>query len=265
MKQVHMTLQGKGGIGKSLVASFLAQYHLEKNQSATCINTDPINATFARYKPFNTIHFDLVEQNEVDMARLDDLMAKIISEDSHFIIDNGVASYLPMCNYLVGFGAVEALAEAGKEVVLHIVISGGQAMLDTLENLNQLAAQMPKEVKLFVWLNEYEGQIEKQDGQTLKKFEDMLAYTNNKDRISGVIRIPQQYSLFSRDVKNMLNEFLTFEEAIEDPSFHVMSKQRLTRGRRNIFEQMDLKLLSVLSGKTNSSSKKGSEQMPVAV
>lgn len=235
MKKVHMTLQGKGGIGKSLVASFLAQYHLENGLAVSCINTDPINATFSRYQAFTTEHFDLMAKGlDVDMSRLDTLMERLIEEDSHFVIDNGVASYLPVCNYLIGFGAVEALTKAGKQLILHVVIAGGQAILDTLENLTLLAEQMPENVQMVVWLNEHEGQIQV-DG---KQFEDMQAYKNNKDRILGVICITKQESLFNRDIKAMLDQFLTFDEAITGKDFRIMEKQRLTMIRRNLFEQM---------------------------
>ncbi|NQU58501.1 MAG: conjugal transfer protein TraL, partial [Rhodospirillales bacterium] len=53
MKQIHMILQGKGGVGKSFVASLLAQHYLSREITPVCIATDPINQTFAAYKSFN--------------------------------------------------------------------------------------------------------------------------------------------------------------------------------------------------------------------
>ncbi len=44
---IHLTLQGKGGVGKRLVASVLAQYLREKGKEVRCIDTDPVNRTFA--------------------------------------------------------------------------------------------------------------------------------------------------------------------------------------------------------------------------
>jgi P-type conjugative transfer protein TrbG len=46
---IHLTLQGKGGVGKSLVASVLAQYLKEQGKDVRCIDTDPVNRTFAQY------------------------------------------------------------------------------------------------------------------------------------------------------------------------------------------------------------------------
>src|SRR5579859_3467685 len=43
---IHLTLQGKGGVGKSLVASILAQYFRHHGREIRCIDSDPVNQTF---------------------------------------------------------------------------------------------------------------------------------------------------------------------------------------------------------------------------
>jgi hypothetical protein len=49
----------------------------------------------------------------------------------------------------------------------------------------------------------------------------------------------QSADTFGKDVALMLNERLTFEEAIQSPAFPLMAKQRLKMVKRGIFEQMD--------------------------
>src|ERR1700675_1723506 len=51
MNAIHIILQGKGGVGKSLVAALLAQY-LEGKSNLFCADTDPVNDTFAKYSAF---------------------------------------------------------------------------------------------------------------------------------------------------------------------------------------------------------------------
>jgi CO dehydrogenase nickel-insertion accessory protein CooC1 len=47
MAKIHMVLQGKGGVGKSMIAAtVIAQYKASKGQQPLCIDTDPVNATF---------------------------------------------------------------------------------------------------------------------------------------------------------------------------------------------------------------------------
>ncbi len=44
---------------------------------------------------------------------------------------------------------------------------------------------------------------------------------------------------FGDDVRQMLEQRLTFDEAIKDERFFLVSKQRLTIVRRDLFEQLD--------------------------
>jgi CO dehydrogenase nickel-insertion accessory protein CooC1 len=46
---IHLTLQGKGGVGKSLIAAILAQFFQNSGRDVRCIDTDPVNRTFAQY------------------------------------------------------------------------------------------------------------------------------------------------------------------------------------------------------------------------
>ena len=42
MAKIHMVLQGKGGVGKSFIATVIAQYKISKGQQPQCIDTDPV-------------------------------------------------------------------------------------------------------------------------------------------------------------------------------------------------------------------------------
>jgi CO dehydrogenase nickel-insertion accessory protein CooC1 len=46
MKRINLVLQGKGGVGKSLIASLLTQYLMQKDggQRIFCADTDPVDA-----------------------------------------------------------------------------------------------------------------------------------------------------------------------------------------------------------------------------
>jgi len=48
MATIHFILQGKGGVGKSLIAALLAQYLHGRGLEVYCFDTDPINATLYR-------------------------------------------------------------------------------------------------------------------------------------------------------------------------------------------------------------------------
>ncbi|EGU0150158.1 conjugal transfer protein TraL [Vibrio parahaemolyticus] len=238
MAKVHFIKQGKGGVGKSLAAAILTQFKLSKERKVIPIDTDPVNATLKGFEAFDTIHFQIVEKGVVQPAKFDQLMELIMKEtdaDTEIIIDNGASSFLPLTQYIVENDAIEILSEQGHEVYIHNVITGGQAMLDTLQGLDTIANTTADKAKLIVWLNEYWGKIEQDD----KTFEQMKVYAKHKNRISGVITIHEQSELFNLDFKHLLTERMTFREASVSDAFTFMSKNRLSKLQKKLFEQLD--------------------------
>ena len=58
---IHMSLQGKGGVGKSLAASMLAQYFMARGRSVRCIDADPVNKTLFQYRALEAKPLQLLE------------------------------------------------------------------------------------------------------------------------------------------------------------------------------------------------------------
>ena len=239
MKKVHIVLQGKGGVGKSLVSSLLAQYHLEQEQSVKCIDADPVNPTLLGYQALDVKHIKLMDGNQLDERRFDEMMEEVLNHDHHYVIDSGAASFIPMTNYLIENNAIELINQSGKQAVVHCPVIGGQALLDTLNGLVQLVEQLSEETPVMVWLNEYFGKVIWEG----KPFDEMKAYTKCKHRIKGLVHMARQSeNTFGKDMAQMLNHKLTFAEVNAHPDFSLMAKQRLTLVKRAIFNQMALAL-----------------------
>ena len=235
MKQVHITLQGKGGIGKSYVTSLVAQNLIDRGEEVICIDTDPINATLSSFKAFKAQRIDLLQDNRIKEGLFDDMMEQILNTDSHFVIDSGAASFIPLSNYLVQHDALGMIAEHGKQPVIHSVIAGGFALNNTLSDFAQMAEQMPETAQIIVWLNEHFGKIEF-DGKT---FEQSKAYQKHKERVTGILRLPRQNEdTFGQTIEQLIAERLTFTEALQSDIFRIMSKQRITMYRRGIYDQL---------------------------
>ena len=47
---VHLVLNGKGGVGKSLVATWLAEFLISHRRTVCCIDGDPVNRSLSQYK-----------------------------------------------------------------------------------------------------------------------------------------------------------------------------------------------------------------------
>ncbi len=236
MAKVHIILQGKGGVGKSAIAAIVAQYKKSIGQAPVCIDTDPVNATFAGYKALNVRRLNIMEDDEINTRHFDALVEIIATAENDVIIDNGASAFVPLSHYLISNQVPALLQEMGHELVVHTVITGGQALLDTVSGFAQLASQFPDESIFVVWLNPYWGPIEHEG----KRFEQMKAYTGNRDRVTAIVTIPDlKEETYGRDFAEMLQGRQTFEETLEDKTKTIMTRQRLKLVKSQLFDALE--------------------------
>jgi hypothetical protein len=236
MSKIHMVLQGKGGVGKSMIAAAIAQHKMSKGQTPLCIDTDPVNATFEGYKALKVRRLNIMDGDEINTRNFDVLVELIATAENDVIIDNGASSFVPLSHYLISNQVPALLQDMGHTLVVHTVITGGQALLDTVSGFAQLASQFPAECLFVVWLNPYWGTIEHEG----KGFEQMKAYTANKGRVSAIIKIPTlKEETYGRDFAEMLQERMTFDEALGMESLTIMTRQRLKIVRTQLYGQME--------------------------
>lgn len=234
MATIHMVLQGKGGVGKSMIAAFVAQYKLSKGKLPLCIDTDPVNASFQAYKGLQVHRLSIMQGDEIDPRSFDQLVERVAEAKEDVVIDNGASSFVSLSAYVIANQVPSLLRDMGHQLIVHTVITGGQALSDTVHGFAQLVKQFPAEVLFVVWLNPYWGPIELEG----KAFEQMKAYTTHKDRVSAIVRLPDlKKETFGRDLSDMLQAHLTFDEAIALPSLTIMARQRLSIIKKQLFEQ----------------------------
>ena len=232
-----MVLQGKGGVGKSLTASLLMQYFVEQGRAAGCIDTDPVNATLSGYKAFNGQTLDIMSGDDVDPRRFDQLVEIILDlpSDKQLVVDNGAATFLPFCSYLAENAVLELLSSQGLTIHLHCVVTGGQAILDTLSWLQSLLRSFAG-IPLSVWLNPYFGPVTR-DG---KEFEQFTLYKEHAASIASIIRLPnRRKDTFGKDLERLLADRLTFAEALKSPDYPIMVRQRLQMLWRDIRDEIE--------------------------
>lgn len=240
MANIHVILQGKGGVGKSLIASLLTQYLLNNNpdpdKPLMLIDTDPINKTFSRYERLPVQSLNILENEEINPRKFDEIIELIASSKGDTVIDNGASSFIALSTYIKEMGIPEIIKGLGHEMIIHTVITGGQAFNDTLVGFAQIANHLSGQAKFVVWLNPYWGEI-KSDGKT---FEQMAVYMAHQAAISALIQIPElKQETFGHDLSTMLNENLTFEEAINDPGKTIMTRQRLKIIQDDLYKRLD--------------------------
>jgi len=233
---VHLVLQGKGGVGKSLVSSILAQYFRDRQKAVQCFDTDPVNATLAQYVELNAEHVNLLRKGKINEKEFDTLVERACHGEGVFVIDTGATTFVPMWNYILENEILRFLDEHGRVVYVHSVVTGGQAMTDTLNGFAEVAKTTGQK-NIVVWLNEYFGEVAGHEGQP---FEDLKVAQQHADKLVGSVTIRERNSnTFGDDVKEMLERRLTFDSAIKSEEFSLVAKQRLAIVRRDLFEQLD--------------------------
>src|SRR6266403_3159805 len=222
---IHILLQGKGGVGKSLISAILSQYLLSKGQDVRGIDADPVNQTLSEYRGLTVTRLNLLKEGSVDQREFDLLMERFLTETGTFIVDTGASTFIPLWHYILENDALKYLREKGKSVFIHSVITGGQSLNDTLSGFEQLA-ETTREKNLVVWLNEYFGPVLHHGAP----FKEMVVYKKHADKVHGSVAIVRRTAdTFGRDVEEMIRQKMTFEEALNGSDFTIMAKQRVGR------------------------------------
>jgi len=234
---IHLVLQGKGGIGKSVVAGWLAEFLTGRGQPVRCIDGDPVNRSLWQYKALDVEKLDLLNHEGLVMrSRYDSLIDRFLNDEAVFVLDSGATAFLPFWTYIVESDIIAILRGAGRRVYVHIPISGGEMLNDTLLGFKTLA-ETAAEKSLVVWINEFFGPVAR-DGKT---FDQMQVYLDNREKVLTSIGIPQRPpDTFGENIRHMRERKLTFDEAIRTaPDFWLVERSRLFRVRNELFEQLE--------------------------
>lgn len=234
---VHFILQGKGGIGKTLVSTILAQWLAQKEGAKLrCFDTDQENPTFSRYKALDVKHVPVMtDTRNIDPKRFDALMIDILEEDGNCVVDNGANSFTPLMAYLLENDCFSMLEEAGRKVCIHTIVGGGDTLHDTATGF--AATAKATHVPLILWENEHFGRLASPSG---KVFTEAQTYLDHASRVRGrVVLTARNPDTFGADIKKMNTGRLTLPEVRESERFNLMEKQRIKVVFRDLFEQLD--------------------------
>lgn len=230
----HFIVQGKGGIGKTLVASLLGQW-IDHQYPGTlqCFDTDQENATLAAYKALNVTEVDVMNPDRtINRKMFDNMTLDILNSDKNIVIDNGANTFSPLMSYLMENNFIELLQESGKKVYIHIIIGGGDNLKDTTSGFVSLAKQTS--CPIVVWLNENAS------WGTTDNFVESKIFADNAKNVKGIILLQGRNSdTFGDDIKRMQKARLTLKEVLESPEFNVLERSRLSSVVRDVYKKLD--------------------------
>ncbi len=208
---------------------------MSRGETPLCIDTDPVNATFAGFKAFNVKKLALLENGDINPRNFDAMMELVAGAKGPVVIDSGASTYQPLSAYMFDNGVPDVIADLGHQLVLHTIVVGGQALVDTIAGFASVAEAFPAPAAIVVWLNPYHGPIEHEG----KGFEQLKAYRDLKDRVGAIVTLPDlKRETFGADVRDMLADRKTFAEAMENSALPLMQRHRLGRMRDTIFGEL---------------------------
>ncbi|QOD84154.1 conjugal transfer protein TraL [Chromobacterium haemolyticum] len=233
MYNSNHVLQGKGGIGKSLVSSLIMQVEAALNNNPLGIDSDPVNKTLSRHTAMNVRPLDIIENNKINSRAFDAMVEWIYQHQGATVVDNGATSFIPATAYIAETGALEVLASMQRRVLLHSILIAGQEQDDTVDGLNALIASTT--APIVVWLNERNGPLVDRHGTP---FHESDIYQNHRDRIAGIVTIHQRDAqCFGEDIRQMTTQNLTFAEVLAS-DWPFMPKHRLRQVWDDLFNQL---------------------------
>lgn len=243
--QAHFVLQGKGGVGKSVVSSLLAQFFIEHNYPVKGIDTDPINQSFASL-PFLDTKAETVtdtQSNETNHRIIDGIMGEILETPAVYVVDNGASSFIPMSVYLIDGGGLETLAQEGVIPVIHLVIPVGPETDMAVEGCMSLIESVGGQIPVVLWINEREDSWEHYFGA---KFEDNALYKDIEESVSGIVTIPHLKAPASLNFAEMLRQKMSFAEVSTSDKWLFMEKARMKRIKGEIFSNIETALQGIV-------------------
>lgn len=182
MITVHLILQGQHNVGKSFIATVLAQYQHFKGQTLLCFDIDPLKASFARVKALNVQPLDLLENDQINRSKTERLMQTINAAATDVIIDTPAPCFIPLCESLVRENRISALQALGHRLIVHLILMGGEAFYETVHDFAHAMCSWPQESPVILWLNPHGGPL-KEAG---KEFEQMKVYKDYKHRLTAL-------------------------------------------------------------------------------
>jgi len=240
-KQVHFTINQKGGCGKTHLSFLLLSWAKRNNISSMGIDTDPNNSSLADYQglPVKTIEIMDEEGLEILPQKWDSLIYYLLddSKEDIVVIDVGATAFGSIISYLVTSNIFTEILNEKFDIYLNIPIIGGEALYDTLNGMSHLVTLFGKECNIIVWENEHFGKVVDEQGRGL---EELDSYLSSKNHIDGLIQIKKMHLLHELAVEKMKKSKLTYEETLLNSNFQLLERSRINMVLNSSFKAMDM-------------------------
>jgi hypothetical protein len=134
-REVHLMAAAAGGVGKSFIASLMAQAwgRSGSGDDLGIIDAAVNSSTLASVDGLDVRKLWFYQRADFDVTLLDPLLNEALEADRTYVVDTDAGSVVQFLEYFGALNFADMLAERGKRLVVHIVIVGGGQMRATAE------------------------------------------------------------------------------------------------------------------------------------
>lgn len=132
MSKIHFVGGEKGGVGKSVLARLLAQYHIDRGLPFTAFDTDRSHGALMRF--YGAFSRPMVLD---DFESADQLMEAALETDRDVLVDLAAQTSLPLHRWIDQNDLLALAGEEGVQVVFWHVLDDGADGIALLDNLLQ--------------------------------------------------------------------------------------------------------------------------------
>lgn len=233
-KKVFIVSQGKGGVGKSTIATMLASYLLEKGEKVKCVDTDGVNLTFSAYKALCVVEKNILGEDyqTADLKKIDDFFSDILENETNetIIVDIGASSFLPVRGYIFN-NEIHKMIDI--DITFVLPICGGASEDTTMLGINDTVADFKTDCSYLVVQNERDGKLRFANSNLEKKMLEEL-----KEKYLGDVVLPKIHGILASDFEIVTKNKLIFSEFDKCKELKILNRQRLKIFYNKFFEQL---------------------------
>ena len=220
-KQINLVINGKGGVGKSFVATNLVQYLKDRQLMHHAIDTDHENSTLKRFHP-EAQFINLEHKREIDG------LFDAAENSNLLVVDRRAASTDLFIDFFEEIGLEEVLRTLDARLT---VISPVNHEADSVEQLRVLTSAWKTDCRWIIVKNEAHSDAFKMYDSS--KVRRLLLDSLRAEEISMT-------RLYNWLVTALNEHNVTPTGALTHPGFNLLDRQRVKRWQADFYAQLDL-------------------------
>ncbi len=216
--KLNIILSPKGGIGKTMISTYLAEFLKDKfkGMNIICMDADNASQSFGQWDEFNVNPIRTFKNLSTELNELIEFFNSTIeTKDTIYIVDTGAAEYATITSFMGKINEVYNMIKENNEIIIHTIIGDKQLLDITTTAIDDITNVLQKP-RIALWVNDYFGlspKFEESINEIIENYDNITPiYLYNKNLNATFIKesIKKSYSN-----KIPLNQYERLDKKIE--------------------------------------------------